>query len=459
MVRLSIVMEALRTLSLRDELSPAGRAAARHRRGALTVASSMIARVVSLTAGLLSVPLTLSYLGTERYGVWLTLASAITVLNFVDLGLGCGLLTATAQTSADPDTRRLRAYISSAHVALLAIALVLAGMVLLVAQVVPPPYEWFKVTSATARQEVGPAVLAFAAMFILNLPFGAVMRVQTGLQQGYVASIWQTITSLFGLAALLFAIHLEADLPTLVLVLMAAPLVANVLNTVHYFTRVRPDLSPRFSAVTRDSLKSVLSTGVLFLILQIAGAISFSADNLIIARTLGVSSVPEYAVTERLFGLIPALWTILLTPLWPAYGEAIARGDRDWVRATFRRSLIVAVGGSALIACALYLFAVPLMDLWVGSAIQPSAVLLLGLGIWKVMEAGGASMAMFMNGANLLRMQATMGCLVAASALALKMLWVEEVGTAGLPLATIVSYATFVILPSIFLIPRALRRL
>jgi hypothetical protein len=39
---------------------------------------------------LISIPLTLNYLGVERFGVWMTLTSFTTLAAFMDFGLGKG---------------------------------------------------------------------------------------------------------------------------------------------------------------------------------------------------------------------------------------------------------------------------------------------------------------------------------------------------------------------------------
>ena len=56
-----------------DITTESGRANERHRRAALAVLSSAVARASTIGAAFISVPLTIRYLGTERYGMWMTL--------------------------------------------------------------------------------------------------------------------------------------------------------------------------------------------------------------------------------------------------------------------------------------------------------------------------------------------------------------------------------------------------
>jgi O-antigen/teichoic acid export membrane protein len=280
---------------------------------------------------LITVPLTLSYLGTERYGMWMTISSLIAVLSFADLGMGNGLLNAVAHAHGRGDVRAIRSYVSSGF----AILSVVACCVLVGFAVAYPWVTWAKIFNANgalAQSEAGPALATFVALFAINIPLGVVGRVQVGLQQSFRASLWQCAGSLAGLASMLAVIRLQAGLPWLVAAAFGPPALAAALNTVLYLGRTRVDLRPRFADVSRGTVKHVAKTGVLFLILQLVAAVAYASDNLVIAQMLGASAVADYAIPEKLFSLIAMALAMMLAPLWPAYGEALARGVRLWVR-------------------------------------------------------------------------------------------------------------------------------
>jgi len=55
---------------------------------ALTALTSVAARSVALLSLLISVPLTLRYLGSERYALWMAVSSLLAALVSLDLGIG-----------------------------------------------------------------------------------------------------------------------------------------------------------------------------------------------------------------------------------------------------------------------------------------------------------------------------------------------------------------------------------
>jgi O-antigen/teichoic acid export membrane protein len=437
--------------------SPEDRAQERRRRVILSAVASAIAKVLTVATVLITVPLTLSYLGTERYGMWMTISSLIALLSFADLGMGNGLVNAVAHAHGRGDVRAIRSYISSGF----AILLMVACCVLIGFAVAYPWVTWAKIFNAhgaLAQSEAGPALATFVALFAINIPLGIVGRVQAGLQESFRASLWQCAGSLVGLASMLAVIKLQAGLPWLVAAAFGAPALAAAFNTALYLARSRVDLRPRYSDVSSDAVKHVARTGVLFLILQLVAAVAYASDNLVIAQLLGASAVTDYAIPEKLFSLISMALAMMLAPLWPAYGEALARGDTLWVRRAFGRSLMIALSVASFLSLTLAIAAPALLSYWVGRPVDPPLLLLIGLALWKVIEAGGNAVAMLLNGANVVRLQIIVAVLTGICALTLKIVLVGSVGVAGAVWASIIAFSLISVVPlGVWAVPKALR--
>src|SRR6185436_13107214 len=108
----------------RDLTSLAGdeRSRERDRRIALTAVSSAAATGIGAVVSLITIPLTVRYLGTQGYGLWVTIASATALLSFADLGLSSGLVNAISETQATHDVRAARRFVASAFYLLVLIA-------------------------------------------------------------------------------------------------------------------------------------------------------------------------------------------------------------------------------------------------------------------------------------------------------------------------------------------------
>lgn len=442
----------------RGSADSTARAQIRHRSAIFTGITSAAARIARIGVSIVTVPLTLHYLGNERFGLWMTISSVLAMASFADFGIGNGVINTVADAYGKDDQQGIREVVSSGFAVLTGIAILL----LVVFGAIYPLISWgnvFNVTSQLARHDAGPAIAVFTICFALNIPVDVVQRVQLGLQQGFRTNFWQIISSLGILIGILWVIHSRGSLSLLMAVLAGMPVAGTAINAFHFFSVTRRDLLPRWQFVSRKTIARIARFGALFFVLQVVVAVAFSADNFIVARVLGASAVTEFSIPERMFGMIVLMVTMLVTPLWPAYGEAISRGDMDWVRATLRRSLWAILGLTTLASAVLLVLAYPLMRWWVGPSIHPPFLLLLGLSIWTVISSCGNALAAFLNGAGIVRFQVIVASIFGASCLLTKIYFTKYFGIVGVPWATILTYVLLNVIPCAIYVPRLLRRI
>ncbi len=441
-----------------DTSTPEGRSRERHRRALLTGVSALFAKVIAVSTSLITIPMTLHYLGTERFGLWMTISSVVAILGFADFGIGNGVLNAVSDAYGQDDVGEIRRSVASAFALLGAIAAIL----LVAFAVIYPKVDWghfFNVSSQLARREAGPAMAVFVGCFALNVPADVVQRLQLGLQEGFISKLWQLVGSIAGLCGVLLVIHLRLGLPWLLAALAGAPLLVTLANNVAFFGWMQPELRPSFHLVSGAVMQRIARLGALFFVLQVVVAVAYSSDNFLVAKLIGPDAVTRYSVTAKMFSLTSLALSMFLGPLWPAYGEAVARGDLHWVKRTLLRSTIAATLAAVAASAILIAFGPAILRVWVHRPIAPSFLLLLGLGLWSVMDAAGQSLAIFLNGTNMVLPQVIVATAFAMGCLPLKILSIREIGIAGVPWATLISYALLNALPCAIMIPRILRSL
>lgn len=447
---------ATRLTALESDLtSETGRAAERHRRIGLAALSSSLASATSFVAALVIVPLVLHHLGSERYGVFATITAIAGLVGWADLGIGNGLINEVASAEGRDDHASVARAVSSAFFALLSVAVVLA-LLFAVAYPLVPWAAVFNVGGHAARG-VGAAAAAFAVGVLLAMPLAVVQRTEIGMQEGFVASAWQALGSLIGLAGVLALVAVNASLPYIVLAVSLAPAIALAGNGLQLFYGRQTRLRPSLRRVDRETVVRLLRTGSLFFVLQLAVAVAYESDALVLAQMLGPRAVTAYSVTMRIFLVVPTLAGFVLAPLWPAYGEAIARGDTEWARRTLRRSVrngFLLSCGSALI---LALVARSLIHVWTG--FRPSYVLVAAATIWVVVITAGAVLAAFLNGAGVFRAQVVLAVSMMTANLGLSIAFTRWLGVSGVIWGTIVAEGGVVVACMTVVVPRALRQL
>lgn len=438
-----------------DQTTVEGRSRERYRRVLLTAASSLTAKGITALTMLVSVPLTVSYLGAERYGLWMTLSSLIALFSFADLGIGNGLVNSLAEAQGRGDREAAVGAVSSAFVLLMGVAVVLlAGFA-----IVHPFTPWsqlFRVSSSVAANELNPSIVLIVTCFVVNIPLGLVERVRMGYQEGFANSLWQSLGSLGGLLLVLLAIRCEAGLPWLVLAMAGTPVVATACNAVHQFFWRRPWLRPRLRSLDRRSMVRLAHLGGQFLVIQILTAAGLASDNLIIARLHGVANVAGYAVVQKLYSLA-LLPQFMVAPLWPAFGEAIARQDFDWARRALRRAVVLSVTLAALIAVPLFFSGQHLVSWWAGAELLPSRLLLAGFTCQMILGAYGGAMTAFLNSSAALGRQVLFYGFASVTAILLKIVFAAWWQIDGVSWATVLAYGLFYAIPAWLLANRILR--
>lgn len=432
-----------------------GRARERQRRIALSALASALARAIGFLTTLITVPLAIGYLGAGRYGLWMTITSLTTMVGFLDLGIGNGLISAIAEALARNDREEARRYVSAASGILSVIGAILIGLFAL-------GYPWLpwqsllNVNDLSAAHDGAMATATLVTCFALGLPLSLVSRIHTGFQEVFVPALWGIAGSVLSLIGVVLTIALRASLPWLVAASAAGPLLAALANGVVLFLR-RPWLRPHLSSITGGAIRRVFRRGMLFFVLQLAMVIGYQSDNYVINQVLGPAQVTQYTVPRYLFNLAPLLLNLVLSPLWPAYAEAAARGDADWVRRTLSRSIKLAVLVTGPPAVILMLFGGPIIHLWVGDKVVPTFGLLLALGLSSVILAVSQALAMFMNGLNVVRLQVIWALIMAVTNIGLKIVLTERMGISGVAWATVVAQVLCILIPWSLYVPRMLR--
>lgn len=441
-----------------DVSTSQGRSDERYRRVVLTTATQAVAKGVTLLVLLISIPLTIRYLGSERYGIWMMIASVVAMLQSADLGIGFGLMNMVAKSYGEGDWDAAARYVSSGFFLLIVVA-----AVMLTSTVVVYPHiswqHWFNLTSAVAIREAGPTLLVLVICVAVNIPLAVTLRVQSGLQEGYVANLWNIVGQFIALGGVLIAIQSRAGLPWLVLAFTGAPAIAALLNAGQLFFFRRPEMRPRPSLVRSQNTTRLLSLGILFFVYQMTQVVGFQSDNVVIAHILGAGRVPEYAVSTRMFAVVNLLIGFIIVPLWPAYGEALARGDIEWLRRTLVRSVTLVLSICIPVNIVLVLVGRWILSVWVGPQLVPSLFLLAGIGLAQTLWAIVTPLAAFLNGLNLLKWQVFFASLMAVSNISVSVYLTRRIGVPGVIYGSVIAETIFFLVPFPLLVRNALAKL
>lgn len=395
-----------------------GRAREREKRIIYSAVTAVIAKVISTAIPLITVKITLSYLGYELYGLWTTIISFFSLFTFADLGLGNGLQTELSRISADGNKENCRKIISSAYFILLIVSLILIGVFI----VIFPSVDWNIVMSAKSQEACAMTagfVLAIFLSKLINIPFSLIQRTQNALQEGYIANAWSCMGSILSLIIVCIFSYFNLDKLTMMWASSFVIVITSFVNTIVFYWSRGKELRPKLRFVDCSIAKTLLSTGIMFFILSIITSISLSLDNYIVAKVTSLIETTPYSLAYKIASFIGIISTMLSTPLWAANGEALERGDMKWVKnQTFKMtklSLVLSIVASV----GLILFAKPVLG-WLGDGMQVNYMMLIGMCCLQILIATTNPAFMVLNASRRIKVQMGMYSVYSIVSLALK---------------------------------------
>ena len=437
------------------ESARAGHASRRRdRQAAKSIAAGLAGQVLSYGARLAVVPLSLTLVGVEGYGLWLVVGSLVAWSGLTDFGFSPGLINVIAQAYGRSDREGIRRHISTGFAINGILALVLALVFVMVADWSGLP-RLLGIKDPKLIAEVHYVVLASGLLTAGMTLTRVIPTVCTALQEGYLVT-WSTLGgSLVALLLLLLLALKGTSLLGYTLAMGLPPLTAQLVLGGHLFFRSHPDLRPKLRNCERSSFIAILRFAGPLTLYQIAIMGTLQSANIMIANRLGPAIVPQYSVPYAAFAVLISITWGIAFPFLPAYSEAAARDDWHWIR---RRATMVWASTAAIVGGGGILFVLTgsrLVDIWTGGRIVPTTGLLAALGCYCVLRSLSNATGVLLSGLGRVGLLGVVACMSTMLYVAGAWKLLAIVGLFGIPLAGVVAH----LLEGALVLPYALRQL
>jgi O-antigen/teichoic acid export membrane protein len=405
---------------------------------------SSVMRIASICINLILVPVLITFLGSDQYGVWLTISSLLGWSGLLDLGLGNGLKNSVARSLSQNDTYAARSFVSTGYAMLFIISTVLIGLFFVLDSAV----NWmaFLNIDGITSAQFSAVLLVFFIGFSCKLFFGQIINVAAAYQFTALNDMINFGVNISVLLSVLF-IFRSGDLLTVSWLYGVIPIALLILSSTYFFSGRLEFLRPSLQAIDFSKARELIGSGSQFFVIQIAGVIIFSTDNLIISHLMEPAEVTNYQVAFKYFGLATLLFSVICTPLWPAYTNAFHSSDLNWIKRTTRKlirlwlSLVAAIIVMLLLASTVY-------DIWVGDAVRIPFLLSALMATYVLAMTWASIFVTFINSTGKLALQVRFSIAAGMLNIPLSYFFVQQLGMgpSGVILATIIclSYGPFV---------------
>lgn len=360
-----------------------------------------IYKVFNMFISYITIPLTLSYLDNERYGIWQTILTVISWAALSNFGIGNGLRNKVTESITEKEYSKLKSYITSAYIYLSIISFVL--LVISVYLVLFIDTSVIFKNTTVQRYEIIISFIIVIFSFCINFILGISSSVVYGIHKSSLVNLFQVITNIITLLGLILIRKIEVvSLINISFVYLLANTFSNLLLTIYTFidNRFRPSLKYRNKQYGRE----LTSLGLEFFILQCASIVLFSTDNFIISSFIGVNEVTDYSLVSKLFQVISTMFSILLVQLWSSVAEAICIDEYDWIRNTIKKLIILLLPTAVILFIMVNNFNL-ITQIWVGRILNVDRGLIILAALYAWMICFNGIFVNVQNGMSKIRVQ------------------------------------------------------
>lgn len=368
------------------------------------ILASATIKVADTLVYFLLVPLTLGYLNSYEYGIWLTLNSILAWINSFDIGLGNGLRNKLAAAIAEGDKKKARTYVSTTFFMLLA----LSTVIYVVLYVFVSFIDWYSLLNVS--QDAVGNLVEVVQVSLLFFCINFVLKFVGNVYQGLQLPAFNYLISFLGHLLSLIVIYIFTKLVVpgtlfwVAAIYSAAPPVVYLIAYPVTFKILYSYLAPSFKYFNKSYLKDLLSLSMIFFLLQIASVVLFAMSNLVISNHFGPDQVTPYNIAYRYYSLVPMLFNMLITPMWSATTDAYTNGDMQWIKNSNRKMVKMLV----FFGCLLVLMTVVsglVYKIWIGDKVEIPFAISAIMAVYIMILIWSTSFSFFLNGMGKLKLQ------------------------------------------------------
>lgn len=357
------------------------------------VAANLFSQAATIAIQLGSIPLLLTALGGERYGLWILLSSVPAYLSLTDFGISsAGTSDMTVAMAKGEPRRALQVFqgmVALNKVAVIAIVTVAAPVILFVSDAVLPGLALVKAA------EVRTILLVLTLQSLLSMCTGTYMGAFQAMGDYHKGLSFVTSIRLAEAAALTTAALLSSDLVVAALAMLCVRVLGLALMII-WLRRVHPVFQNSDRSVTIEKMAilwKLRHPAAASIVLPLGFALSLQGVVLIVGAHLPLTIVAAFSTARTLTRAIVQLMSVVNLPILPAFAVQYGRGNVSNARRLFVLNLIWLIASAAILAPVVVKFGPTIIELWTAGRLTMPPEILNGLlavacihGIWLSMS-------------------------------------------------------------------------
>lgn len=370
------------------------------------ILGSLIIKGCSILISLMLVPLTLGYVSSELYGIWLTLSSIMMWLNFFDVGFTLGLKTKLTEAIALNDWEKGRALVSTTYFMMIIIFIPLCIILINII----PFIDWAKFLNVNPiyNSDILKALYVLILCFCLQMIVNVLTAVIAAFQRVALSSAFPVIGNFLSLIAIYILIQIcPPSLWILALAISAMPVIILIIASLILFNKKLKIVKPSIRYIDKKYIHNLFGLGFKFFIIQIQVVVLYQCTNILISNISGAEDVTAYNIAYKYLGVAMMIYTIILTPLWPAFTDAYTKKDFAWMKNIYHKMTILFIA-STIILLIMTLISPYIYHLWIGEKAHVPFEMTAVIAIYMIIHSWDTLQIQLINGIGCVKLQSYM---------------------------------------------------
>jgi len=406
----------------------------------------MIVRGLTMATSFFLVRVTYDFLGDKAvYGVWLTILSVLSWINYFDVGLGNGLRNKLAESLSKGNNDEAKEYVSTSYIILGFFVFALIVIYSLISKFI----NWNRIFNINVVTENKLNIVLFILIigYLLRFLLSLIKSVSFANQDAVVPAVILFFSNLLVVSTLyIFQILGFNGLLNLSIIYSIIFVFVFLFANIYLYSKKYRDIVPNIKYYSKEKISNIFNLGIKFFIIQIAALIIFTTDNMIITQVLGPEYVTNYQILFKLFNVFLIASSVVLTPLWSAFTDAYTKNDYNWMRNILKRLLKLMIPLIISIIIVGY-FSNDFIEIWLGENLDLSNSFIILMSIMIVLRIWSDIFSYISNGISRMKVQFYTSIIAAVINIPLSVYFARylKMGNNGVVLGSIFSLSLFAI--------------
>lgn len=300
------------------------------------IAGSFICKFISVMVNLALIPISIDYLNSNQYGIWLAISSIMMWLSYFDIGLTQGFRNRFAQAKAHGDIRTCKTLVSTTYL----LMIIIFGGLCTLLFVIIPLIDWRCALDVEISNDILiKLILILTFFFCMKFILSVLTSLCAADQRNSYSATIDAIGQFLILVTVFFLSKSsgEDNLLIFATIMAGLPCIVLIASTIYLFNVRYAEYVPSLKYIKLSITRNIVGLGSKIFIIQITNVLLFQIANILILKYCGGEEVTKYNIVNKYFGVLSMIFGIIITPFWTAFTDAQAKEDFAWIKQTFKR--------------------------------------------------------------------------------------------------------------------------